>query len=90
MSASTKNAPVYNVIQSSFQTNTNDFKELPTMEISKYKICSSNDEGQSTMTHIIEVFNNFSTRSCLENLWELINFPIALTIKTKENSKNYE
>ena len=29
--------------------NTNDSRELPTMEFSKHKICSSNDGGQSTI-----------------------------------------
>ena len=42
VSASTENAPVYNVMQ----------KEFPTIEISKYKICSSNDGGQSTIQQL--------------------------------------
>ena len=81
MSASTENAPVYNVIQSSFQTNTNDFKEF-----SKYKICSLNDGGQSTIfsTQILIATLNEEAIQCQFNTSSLQN--ICLNVQQKQRA----
>ena len=48
VSASTENAPVYNMIQQKIQMTQENFQLL------KYKICSSNDGGQSTIFQLLK------------------------------------